>query len=827
MKVVIPTPLKILLVDDNPDDRTLVIRELGREFPSPLVSEITEQEGFNRALQRGSFDLVITDFQLCWSDGLVILRAVKEKWPDCPVVMFTATGSEEIAVEAMKSGLDDYVLKSPLHYGRLPARVRLALEQVLRQQQLFKTENALRKSDTMLHAIIEAEPECVKIIGADGKLRYMNAAGLALLEADSPQEVLGKYMSDLVLPEYREAFIALNELVVKGGHGTLEFEVAGLKGGHHWLETHAVSLDMDQGPALLGITRDITARKLAEASSAKLSAIIETTSDFIGIADLQSRVSYVNRGGRKMLGISPDEDISSTHMDEYHPARVMDILRADALPTALREGTWSGETSILARDGREIPVSQVIIAHRKKSGEPEFFSTIMRDISERKRHEAELVYLANHHPLTGLPNRILLADRLQQALVDAKRHDRLVVLIFLDLDRFKNITESLGHEVGDIVLKTIAGELLGLVRDGDTVAHAVSDEFALLFSDVARSEDAARLAKKVVEHLEHFPIIVGGHRLFVSVSAGIAVYPTDSDSVDGLLKAAVTAMDRSQALGGNTYQFYSSKMNTRALENLAINTALHDAIARNELSLHYQPQVDLSSGEIVGMEALARWHHPQLGMISPAVFIPLAEESGQIGLIGAWVLREACRQNKAWQDEGLPLVRVAVNLSARQFVERDITATIARILADTGLDSRFLELEITESMLMQDIDTTLGTMQQLNDIGIAFSLDDFGTGYSSLSYLKRLPIETLKIDQSFVRDIPHNKDDTAIAATIVAMALTLNIRVIAEGVETCEQLAFLRSQSCTAMQGYYFSKPLPADEFAQLLRHGQTLKFTQ
>ena len=816
-------PLNILLVDDNPDDRFLVIRELGREFSALHVTEITEQEGFNQALENGSFDLIITDYQLCWSDGLAILRAAKSKWPDCPVVMFTGTGSEEIAVEAMKSGLDDYVLKSPQHYGWLPSRVRSTLEQIMHKQKLLKAEQALRNSDSLLHAIIEAEPECVKIIGADGRLLYMNAAGQALVEADSPKEILGKKMSALILPEYRQAFLTLNKQVINGGHGTLEFEITGLKGSHRWLETHAVSLDMEDGPAVLGVTRDITARKLAEASSAKFSAIIEATTDFVGIADMEGRVTYLNRGGRKMMGISPDEDLSSTWMDDYQPPEVMETNRSQAFPAALREGIWSGESTLRARDGREIPVSQVIIAHRGKNKMPEFFSTIARDISERKRHEAELVYLANHNSLTGLPNRNLLADRLQQVLIEAKRHERLAVLILFDLDRFKNITESLGHEVGDLALRTVADQLSGLVREGDTVAHLGSDEFALLFSDVAHSEDAARLAQKVVEHLEHFPITVGGHRLFITVSVGVALYPTDSENVDGLLQAALTAMDRSQALGGNTYQFYSSEMNAKALENLAMGSALHDAIARNELELHYQPQVDLASGEIIGMEALARWHHPQLGMVSPAVFIPLAEETGLIGPIGAWVLSEACRQNKAWQDEGLPPLRVAVNLSARQFRQRDIAAIVAQTLADTGLESRFLELEITESMLMQDVPATISTMQKLKEIGISFSLDDFGTGYSSLSYLKRFPIETLKIDQSFVRDIPHDKDDSAIAAAIIAMASALGIKVIAEGVETPDQLAFLCAQKCTAMQGYYFSKPLPAEAFALLLRRGKTL----
>jgi diguanylate cyclase (GGDEF)-like protein len=510
-------------------------------------------------------------------------------------------------------------------------------------------------------------------------------------------------------------------------------------------------------------------------------------------------------------------------MDDYQPPEVMETIRSQALSAALREGIWSGETTLHARDGRKIPVSQVIIAHHGGNGKPEFFSTIVRDISERKHHEAELIYLANHNALTGLPNRNLLTDRLQQALIEARRHDRLVAMIFLDLDRFKQITESLGHEVGDMVLKMVAEQLGGLVREGDTVAHPGGDEFALLFNDVAHSEDAARLVQKVLDHFENAPLRVGGHKLFVTFSVGVALYPADSENADGLLQAALTAMDRSQALGGNTHQFYSSEMNAKALENLAMSSALHDAISRNELELHYQPQVDLSSGEIVGMEALARWRHPHHGMVSPAVFIPLAEETGLIGPIGAWVLREACRQNKDWQDQGLPPLRVAVNLSARQFCQRDIAANVAQTLADTGLESRFLELEITESMLMQDVNATISIMQQLKKVGISFSLDDFGTGYSSLSYLKRFPIETLKIDQSFVRDIPQDKDDSAIAAAIIAMASALGIRVIAEGVETPEQLAFLCTQKCTAMQGYYFSKPLPAEDFALLLRQGKTL----
>lgn len=546
----------------------------------------------------------------------------------------------------------------------------------------------------------------------------------------------------------------------------------------------------------------------------KLDHLIERVSDGFVALDKDWRYTYVNTRAGQLFGRKP-EDLIGKHIWAEFPEGVGQPFYhayykavAEQTPIELEAycppwNLWFENRIYPSKDGLSI-----------------FF----HDISDRKRHETELVYLANHDALTGLPNRNLLADRMQQAMIEAKRHDRLAVLVFLDLDRFKHITESLGHAVGDMVLKKVAEQLTGLVREGDTVAHPGSDEFALLFCDVASSEDAARLAQKVLEHFEHFPVTVDGHRLFVTISAGIAIYPTDSASVDGLLKAAVTAMDRSQYLGGNTYQFYSGEMNARALESLAMGGALRDALERDEFELHYQPQVDLVSGRIFGMEALLRWRHPQHGMVSPMTFIPLAEETGLIVPIGAWVLREACRQNKTWQDAGLPPLRIAVNLSARQFGRRDIAETVALTLAETGLEARFLELEITESMLMQDINATIGTMQKLKEIGVAFSLDDFGTGYSSLSYLKRLPIETLKIDRSFVCDIPGDKDDTAIAAAIVAMALTLNIRVIAEGVETAEQLAFLHSQKCTSMQGYYFSKPLPAADFGLLLRQGKTLE---
>ena len=450
---------------------------------------------------------------------------------------------------------------------------------------------------------------------------------------------------------------------------------------------------------------------------------------------------------------------------------------------------------------------------------------LVNEISERKRAEERLNYMAHYDQLTGLPNRILFNDLLKQAMIEAAAHERLVALMFLDLDRFKTINDTLGHETGDALLKAVAERLRDCLRRGDTVARLSGDEFALVFADMAHIDDASRLAQKILDRFTT-PFRIGERDLFITSSIGITLYPFDQDDANTLLKNADAAMYRAKEQGRNNYQFYTSEMNVRALERLSFETNLRQALERDEFILHYQPKVDLVTGNVIGMEALLRWQNPELGLVSPAEFIPLAEETGLIVAIGEWVIRTACKQNKAWQAAGLPSLRISVNLSARQFKEKNLVERVAQALKETGLEARYLELELTESLL-QTPETTITPLKELHALGIHLSIDDFGTGYSSLSYLKRFPIDTLKIDRSFVRDITTDADDAAIANAIITMAHSLGMYVVAEGVETGEQLAFLCQRKCDSMQGYYFSKPLPADAFVSLIKEGRRLTPSQ
>ncbi|MEW6542375.1 MAG: EAL domain-containing protein [Nitrospirota bacterium] len=440
---------------------------------------------------------------------------------------------------------------------------------------------------------------------------------------------------------------------------------------------------------------------------------------------------------------------------------------------------------------------------------------LARDVAERRLAEQRLDDLAYYDPLTGLPNRRLFLDLLNQALARARRTDRLVALMFLDLDRFKLINDSLGHAIGDLLLKAVASRLTASVRTSDTVARLGGDEFTVILEDLTSSEDAGRIAQKILDAVA-IPVLLEGHEIFISASVGIALYPTDDRERDSLIKSADTAMYTAKKDGG-TFQFYSADMNVKAVERLTLETGLRHALKRGEFVLFYQPLVDFHEGRMVGVEALVRWRHPERGLLLPNTFVPLAEETGLIVPIGEWVLRTACVQTRAWQEGGFPLLRVAVNLSRRQFQQKNLIQVIQQVLNETGLAPHCLELELTESLLIEDSEETISALRALHGMGIRLSIDDFGAEYSSLGYLKRLPISTLKIDRSFVRDIATNPDDASITQAIITLAHCLNLNVIAEGVETEGQVEFLRAHRCNEMQGYYFSQPLTAGKMTALI----------
>lgn len=460
-----------------------------------------------------------------------------------------------------------------------------------------------------------------------------------------------------------------------------------------------------------------------------------------------------------------------------------------------------------------------------RNGNGELVAAIetLEDITERKRYEEQLEYQANHDGLTNLPNRNLLTDRIQQAILMSRRSHNEVAVFFVDLDNFKFINDSLGHDIGDRLLKIVAERISSCVRSGDTVARQGGDEFVILISNQSAASHAVMIADKVLKLIAQ-PFHVDEHELVITCSIGISVYPRDGEDVLTLIKNADVAMYRAKEQGRNTFQFFTGEMNARSFERMTMEKHLRRALERDEFIVYYQPKVSLQTGRITSMEALIRWQHPEMGMVSPVSFIPLAEETGLIESIGEWVLRTACSQNKSWQAKGFSPLTVAVNLSGRQLWQQNVTGLIDQILLETGLDPCYLELEITESMVMQDIERVTGILRTLKSMGVSLAMDDFGTGYSSLSYLTRFPFDKLKIDQSFVRDITSNPDNAAIATTVIAMAHSLHLKVIAEGVETKGQLNYLRLHGCDEIQGYYFSQPVAAVAFEKLLQEDRQLE---
>jgi diguanylate cyclase (GGDEF)-like protein len=436
---------------------------------------------------------------------------------------------------------------------------------------------------------------------------------------------------------------------------------------------------------------------------------------------------------------------------------------------------------------------------------------------ERRRATERLSYLVHHDVLTGLPNRVLFLDRLGQAIHEANRHGRVVGVLHLDVDRFKSINGSLGHAAGDELLKAIAARLGATLRPGDTVARLSGDEFTLLLSDMARVDDAATVARKILDSLAQ-PFEIAGRELHIGASLGITLFPADSSDAEELLRNADAAMRRAKEAGGNNHQFYTPEMTARAAENLALENGLRHALEHDELRLHYQPVMETVTGHLVGAEALVRWRRGPHGLVPPDRFIPLAEETGLIVQIGEWVLRTACARCRTWEASNGSAPRVAVNLSAREFLREDLAGSVRRVLREADLEPTRLELEITENVLMRDSCVAQAVLGALRDAGVRLTLDDFGTGYSSLSYLKRFPIDTLKIDRSFVRDIPDDPNSAALVRAMITMAHSLMIAVVAEGVETQEQYEFLRTEGSDFIQGYFFSPPLPAEEFAPLLQ---------
>lgn len=546
------------------------------------------------------------------------------------------------------------------------------------------------------------------------------------------------------------------------------------------------------------------------------SSMFENTTEGIIIADTNSKVVTVNQAFTEITGYREEDVIGksprvwkSQHHDESFYQAMWESIK--------QSGNWQGEIWNRRKNGDAYPAWMTINAIRDQQGKLTNYVSVFSDISTIKESEERLQFLAHHDPLTKLPNRLLFSARLEHVLQQAHRDRGLVAVMFLDLDNFKQINDGLGHPVGDKVLQEVARRLSEQIREEDTVARLGGDEFAIVLGDLPDAQEASHVANKLLTVFEA-PLEIDSHRLYVTPTLGISLYPNDGDNVATLLKNADTAMYRAKERGKNQFCYYTLDFTHEALEKLQLENDLREALKNDEFELYYQPQYELSTGHLTGAEALIRWHHKELGMVSPDKFIPLAENTGLIIPIGNWVMKEACVQMKAWKDAGFDIERIGINVAGQQIQSNDIVKTVSDVLNETRLDPQCLELEITESFIMQQADKAIITLEELQKLGVALAIDDFGTGYSSLSYLKRLPIDRLKIDRSFIKDIPHDTEGKAIAKAIIALGKSMQLNVIAEGVETVEQKEFIAEEGCDEAQGYLYSRPVNAQEISEILR---------
>jgi len=678
-------------------------------------------------------------------------------------------------------------------------------------------ERALRQSEDRLRKVFDASSMIISVSHlADGRYLDVNPAFLRT-GGWTREEVIGRTSFDLgVWTDNRDRERLVERLRREGAIHDMEFAFRMKSGDVRYLLCGIEPIRIEGVDCLLLVGQDITERKKAENQMQKLSHALEQTADAVMITDRQGAIEYVNPTFEEVTGYRFAETLG----------RQPSLLKSGRQGAGFYDNLWK---TILAgevfndvfinrrKDGSLYYEEKTITPLTDADGRITHFVATGKDITERMQTQERLAYMAQHDPLTELPNRTLLIDRLKQSLAGARWRARRTAVLFVDLDRFKTINDTLGHEVGDRLLQQLAERFQHSVREGDTVARFGGDEFVILLDDVASEDDVAGVAQKVLDALDA-PFQVDDRTLYVTASIGVSLFPGDGEDASTLLKNADIAMYRAKEMGKNTYQFYSADMSARAFERLTLESSLRRALEQGEFRLHYQPQIDVETGAIVGVEALLRWQHPEFGLVLPADFIPLLEETGLIVAAGEWVLQTACAQLLDWSAQGWRRLRLAVNLSPRQLQAPGLTAAVKRALDILDGEPGRLELEITEGVLVRHAPATVEMLESLHVLGARMAIDDFGTGYSSLSYLRRLPIDTLKIDRAFVRDIPHDPDDSAITAAIIALAQTLKLEMIAEGVETAAQRDFLRAGGCRVMQGYLFSRPQPPEDITRLLQ---------
>ncbi len=807
-------PLRLLLLEDNPDDAELNQQALRKAGIAFAALRVQSREAFSAALNDFRPDIVLADYHLPGFGGEDALAIVRGRFPDLPFIFVSGVMGEEFAVDSIKKGATDYVLKDRL--ARLPVAVLRAMEEAKLRAQRHEAQKSQRETENRYRLLVENSPLCIHEIDLTGHITSMNLAGLRMMGVSDEAAVYGLSYLDAVAAADRPRIAALLARAYAGETHHFEFTAAGTDGQIFQSSFTPLRNENGEVDRLMGITEDITARKRAEADL-RVAATAFEAQEGMFITDANSTILRVNHAFTQVTGYPADEAVGKTPHLLKSGRHDADFYAA--MWTAIRNtGSWQGEIWNRRKNGEVYPEWLTVTAVKSCTGEVTHYVGTLTDITLRKSAEDEIRHLAFYDPLTRLPNRRLLLDRLHQALASCSRKERQGALLFIDLDNFKALNDTLGHDIGDLLLQQVALRLAGCVREGDTVARLGGDEFVVMLEDLSgNAEEAATqttvVGEKVLAMLNQ-PYLLVGNEHYSTPSIGVTLFGGQRETVDDLLKRADLAMYQAKAAGRNTLRFYDPAMQANASARAELEIELRQALQQHEFLLHYQPQVD-EAGRVTGAEALVRWQHPRRGLLLPAEFIRLAEETGLIVPLGDWVLETGCDQLVAWAAQPATAhLTLAVNVSARQFHRPDFVGQVLAALARSGADPHKLKLELTESLLLEDVEDVIAKMTALKGHGASFALDDFGTGYSSLSYLKRLPLDQLKIDQSFVRDILTDSNDAAIARTIVALAQSMGLGVIAEGVETEAQRELLARQSCHAYQGFLFGRPLPVEDFA-------------
>lgn len=811
-------PLQLLVIEDSETDFLLIRRQLRRQGLAARCRRVASLGALREALEEGGWDAVLSDYNVPGLDFGESLGLVQEQRPDLPVILVSGSLGEERAVELLKQGVRDFVLKDRL--GRLVPAIERGLREMEERRVRQAAEQALSESERRFRQMAETI----------GEVFWLSSPGSKSILYVSPafEQVWGRPCAELyanpglwleaVHPEDAPEVRSALEDLARGRRYDLQYRITHSDGTLRWINDRGYALRDAAGRVALtsGVASDITGQRQAAERLRQAAAVFTSTQEGVVITDLEGNVLTINPAFTAITEY-PEAEVLGKNMRFLQSGRHNRSFY-QALWQALRAtGAWQGELWNRRKGGEIYPEWLNISTVRNERGEAVNYVGVFTDISRLKQSETQLEYLAHHDPLTRLPNRLLLLSRLNHVLERARRDETRGAVLFLDLDRFKNVNDSLGHPAGDELLQLAAQRMRGCLRETDTVARLGGDEFVVVLENLAEPENAAGVARALIDRLNAPFVLSSGQEVYIGGSLGISIFPDDGDDADRLIQYADAALYQAKGNGRGTYHFYTESLTASANERLGLETRLRRALDQGELVLHYQPLVSLAEGRIFGVEALVRWQNPDEGLISPDRFIPLAEETGLIVPLGEWVLRTAGARMQAWLEAGLPLDTLAVNFSPRQFQRGDLHERIRAILAQTGLPPRYLEVEITETALMAEGPESEAKLAALKALGVRIAIDDFGTGYSSLAYLKRFPIDKLKVDQGFMRGIPQDSSNMEIASAIIAMARNLKLEVLTEGVETEAQLAFLKRYGCDAAQGYLFSRPVAAEALPPLL----------